>query len=78
MSFLRRFGRFWYDFIVGDDWRIAASVLALCAATALAARQWDLWPLLPVGVAATLAISLRRAASAARAHDDPTRRAEPT
>jgi hypothetical protein len=23
MSWLRRFGSFWYDFIVGDDWRLA-------------------------------------------------------
>lgn len=26
MRFLRAFGRFWYDFIVGDDWKIAAAV----------------------------------------------------
>jgi hypothetical protein len=26
MRFLFSFGRFWYDFIVGDDWRIAAGV----------------------------------------------------
>jgi hypothetical protein len=25
---LRGFGRFWYDFIVGDDWKIAAAVVA--------------------------------------------------
>ena len=26
MRYLRGFGRFWYDFIVGDDWKIAAGV----------------------------------------------------
>jgi hypothetical protein len=31
MRFLRSFGRFCYDFIIGDDWKIAvAVVLALC------------------------------------------------
>lgn len=24
---LRAFGRFWYDFVIGDDWKIAAGVL---------------------------------------------------
>ena len=27
MKFLKAFGRFWYDFLVGDDWKIAASVV---------------------------------------------------
>lgn len=26
MRYLRGFGRFWYEFIVGDDWKIAAGV----------------------------------------------------
>lgn len=30
MGLLKSFGQFWYDFIIGDDWKIAAStVLAL-------------------------------------------------
>lgn len=29
------FARFWWDFIVGDDWRIAAGVLAVLAVGAL-------------------------------------------
>ena len=32
---LRSFGAFWYDFIVGDDWRGAAAVALALAATAL-------------------------------------------
>ena len=35
MGFLRSFGRFWYDFVIGDDWKIAAGVVlalvVLCA-----------------------------------------------
>jgi len=38
VSWLRAFGRFWLDFIVGDDWKIAAGVaLALLGGAALAA-----------------------------------------
>ena len=38
MSALRAFGRFWLDFIVGDDWKIAAGVaLALLGGAVLAA-----------------------------------------
>jgi hypothetical protein len=31
MRYLRGFGRFWYDFIVGDDWKIAAGVCLMLA-----------------------------------------------
>ena len=35
MKFLKAFGQFWYDFIIGDDWKIAvAVVLALVALSA--------------------------------------------
>jgi hypothetical protein len=27
VKFLKGFGQFWYDFIVGDDWKIAAAVV---------------------------------------------------
>ncbi len=37
MGFLKAFGAFWYDFVIGDDWKIAAyTVLALGAVAALA------------------------------------------
>ena len=40
MPFVRGFGRFWYDFIVGDDWKIAAGVvLALGFGALLAANE---------------------------------------
>jgi hypothetical protein len=31
MKYVVAFGRFWWDFIVGDDWRIAAGVVAALA-----------------------------------------------
>jgi hypothetical protein len=36
MRFLRGFGGFWWDFIVGDDWRIAAGVVGVLTVGALA------------------------------------------
>jgi hypothetical protein len=27
MKFLKAFGQFWYDFIIGDDWKIAVAVI---------------------------------------------------
>lgn len=30
---LRAFGAFWYDFVVGDDWRVAVAVVAALAIT---------------------------------------------
>jgi hypothetical protein len=36
MNFLKAFGYFWWDLIIGDDWRIAAYVVgSLATATAL-------------------------------------------
>ena len=61
MNALRRFGTFWWDFVVGDDWRIAAGVvLALGATAALAATDEPAWWLLPLAVAFLLYVSLRR------------------
>ena len=31
MKFLKAFGQFWYDFIIGDDWKIAVAVV-ICLA----------------------------------------------
>lgn len=35
MRFLAGFGRFWWDFVVGDDWRVSAGVLAALTVGAL-------------------------------------------
>jgi hypothetical protein len=67
MRFLRSFVHFWYDFIVGDDWTVAAGVvLALAATAALAHNHVPGWWLLPTAVAALLVLSLVRAARAPR------------
>jgi hypothetical protein len=62
MRLLRAFGRFWWDFVVGDDWRAAAGVvIAIGATAALVAAGVDAWWLMPVAVALVLYVSLRRA-----------------
>ena len=33
MKFLKAFGQFWYDFIIGDDWKIAVAVLLALGVT---------------------------------------------
>lgn len=61
MTRLRRFGVFWYDFVVGDDWRVAVAVVVLLAVTALLAHQSvPAWWLLPVGVPGVLTASVVR------------------
>ena len=63
MRYLRSFGRFWWNFIVGDDWRVAAGVaVALGLTSLLTHSEVNAWWLLPVAVAALLAGSVRRAA----------------
>jgi hypothetical protein len=60
---LKAFGAFWWDFVVGDDWVLAAGVVAALAVTwFLTHREVSAWWLLPVAVVALLALSLRRAA----------------
>ena len=60
---MKRFARFWWDFVVGDDWRVAAGiVLALGLTAVLAATTVPAWWLLPLSVAAVLWVSLMRAA----------------
>jgi hypothetical protein len=62
MKWISQFGRFWYDFIVGDDWTIAAAVVVVVALTAaLAHAGYVAWPLLPAGVALVLSASVWRA-----------------
>jgi hypothetical protein len=39
--FVAGFARFWWDFIVGDDWRIAAGVLLVLGAGALLVSATD-------------------------------------
>ena len=57
MKQLAAFGRFWWDFVIGDDWVAAAGVLAGLVVTALVAAWW----VLPPAVALVLAFTLVRA-----------------
>jgi hypothetical protein len=61
------FGRFWYEFIIGDDWRIAAAVLgALLLTWALSATSVPAWWLVPVAVIAVTYLTLLDRANAAK------------
>jgi hypothetical protein len=63
MKYLRAFGRFWWNFIVGDDWRVAAGVAVALGLTSLLTHSGvNAWWLLPVAVAGLLAGSILRAA----------------
>jgi hypothetical protein len=60
---MRRFGRFWWDFVVGDDWRVAAGIASALGLTALlGTTSVPAWWLLPLAVAAVLWLSLRSVA----------------
>jgi hypothetical protein len=61
VSAVRRFARFWWDFVVGDDWRVAVGIVAaLAVSAAVAASDVPAWWILPAAVAAVLYISLMR------------------
>ena len=63
MGRLSTFFRFWYDFIVGDDWRVAVGVtLAFVVTAAVTRATGSGWWVLPAAVVAVLVLSLRRAA----------------
>ena len=62
MSLLVRFARFWWEFVVGDDWIAAALVIAAIGGTAgVAASGIAAWWAMPLAVVVVLAVSLRRA-----------------
>jgi membrane protein implicated in regulation of membrane protease activity len=64
VRYARGFGRFWYDFIVGDDWTVAVGVIVSLAATWLLAHAGvPAWWVLPLAVAVLLVMSLRRAST---------------
>ena len=57
MRFAVAFARFWWDFVVGDEWRIAVIVGCATALGALAAsEQWLGGHAIALGVAAGLMI----------------------
>ncbi len=59
---LKRFGLFWYDFIIGDDWRVALAVAASFAVTAAlsSAGVAGSWLVVPAVAVLTLPMALSR------------------
>lgn len=67
ISRLKAFGLFWYDFVVGDDWRVALGVVAALAITyGVVKAGVPAWWVLPLAVVALLTMSLLRATRPAR------------
>jgi uncharacterized membrane protein len=59
---LKSFGLFWYDFVIGDDWLVAAGVAVALALTFwISANTAVSWILLPIAVVILLPYSVRRA-----------------
>jgi hypothetical protein len=72
MRYVRAFGRFWWDFIVGDDWTVAAGVaLALGLVAILVDRGLNAWWLVPLAVALLTGVSVWREASSSLEDDRP-------
>ena len=62
MKRIAAFGRFWWEFVIGDDWRVAVGVAISIGATALLADQGvAAWWVMPPAVMLVLYGSLRRA-----------------
>ena len=63
MALVRGFLRFWYDFIVGDDWRIALGVTLVLAAGAVlvaadALSETLIAPLVAAGIVCVVSLSI--------------------
>lgn len=68
MNRIKAFGAFWYDFVVGDDWRVAVAVVAALAITyGITLAGIPAWWVLPATVAILLPVSLWRVVRARRA-----------
>jgi hypothetical protein len=86
MRLVKAFGRFWWDFVVGDEWRIAAGVVVVLGAGALAtAGGWLSQSGIVVAVAAgivslailSIVLPARRSALEQRADAGPGDRLPP-
>jgi hypothetical protein len=61
-SRVRAFLAFWYDFVIGDDWRVAAGVVVALAITfAVSRTSLSSWWIAPLLVAVILVASVVRA-----------------
>ncbi len=64
MNLIKRFFGFWYDFIIGDEWFIAAGVVAgLWLTGVLVQHEINAWWLMPVAMTIVLGVSLWREVS---------------
>jgi hypothetical protein len=64
VRYVRAFALFWWNFVVGDDWRAALGLaVALGATYALAHEGVNAWWLLPIGVVIVLVASVWREAT---------------
>ncbi len=71
MQVLKRFGLFWVDFVVGDDWTVAATVVVALAVTwLLSTSTFPAWTVVPVMVWVALGVSIARARRAAARRTD--------
>ena len=62
MRRLKAFGAFWYDFVIGDDWLIAAGIVVALMITASSSTTGVAgWWIVPVAVVILLPLSLWRA-----------------
>lgn len=63
MRKIRVFCSFWYDFVVGDDWRVALTVVAALAVTVAVNRLTGSapWWIVVAAVVAVLPLSIYRA-----------------
>jgi hypothetical protein len=57
MRFVAAFGRFWWDFVVGDDWRIAVGVVVVLGGGAVLVADTEV-PHALVAVLAAAGIAL--------------------
>jgi hypothetical protein len=73
MSRLRALAHFLWEFVIGDDWRIAAGVAVALGLTALiAGTDIPAWWVLPLAVALILCLSVWDFARGERDRGSPT------
>jgi hypothetical protein len=67
MRYLRSFAHFWYDFVVGDDWRMAAAAVVILAVAWFAAHHgFNPWWFAPLAVVAVIGGSVFHALRTSR------------
>jgi hypothetical protein len=68
VRFAKGFARFWWDFIVGDDWRIAAGVVVVLATGALLVAETRVpdWLVAVLAAAGIVLVALASIVVAAR------------